>query len=165
MDGELPHGWGHLELRGARMYTKAHAVQRPKGRTLPREVVARFLTRMAERTRNAERNADWKARQALRDEVRAEVQASVEKAHERDRQQLRELRDERATMFAALGIDAGAWRAHEQVLRASVVFQRAREHGIVDMTRRLEMMVTAISAHHEQLSTALADLRALQGVE
>lgn len=77
---ELPQGWGLLELRGSRMFVKAHPAVR-RGVTLPREVVARFFTRILaalgderQRSESIDRSISIAARNDLREEIRREME-------------------------------------------------------------------------------------------
>ena len=104
---ELPAGWGLLELRGSRMYVKAPATARP-GTTLPREIAARFFTRLHRTVDELRRQISGQQRAVTIEEsnrIRAEVQAEwLAKGDERLKR-LQERVDEYECLLKDLGVD------------------------------------------------------------
>lgn len=75
---ELPEGWGHLELCGSRMYTRRTAHIRPPSATFPREVAARFISRLVQGRDSFKRQAEHTIRREIEDSVRKSAREKVE---------------------------------------------------------------------------------------
>lgn len=116
---ELPAGWGLLELRGSRMFTKAPAAI-GTGHTIPREVAARFFTRLHRTLDELRRECDRKDRGvsiAESNRIREEIQAEwLEKGDERIRL-LQERVDEYQALLRDLGVER-SWSPPDIIRRA-----------------------------------------------
>jgi hypothetical protein len=122
---EMPLEWGHLELCGSRMMTKKYPAKREAGATLPREVAARFFTRLARALENRERTEDYQLRQALRQEIEAETVARIERTRGSDIEHLRERSKELDAIYAALGMSPSDFHRLESVLRLGKLIHAA----------------------------------------
>lgn len=116
---ELPDGWGHLELCGSRMFTRRIAArQNPVPTTLPREVAARFITRLVQEReqfrRQTENDLQMEITERARNRAREEITREQTNA---DAALLRkaELYDKLVTALG-LGTD---WRPEDRALRAA----------------------------------------------
>ena len=159
-DGELPEGWGHLELCGSRMMTRRHAAVRDGRTTLPREVAARFIGRLAQRATQEERTAEHRARQQLRDDVESMVRTRIEAEWAGEREELQRLRTEHRALLDALGVNPISWRAHEASLRAAGVFARATEEP-EQLRGRLQRLGEQLGEQSKTLLDAASTLSAI----
>lgn len=156
-DDELPAGWGLLELAGNRMMTKRHATVREGCRTIPREVAARFIGRLALSDAGAQREAEYRARRDVQAEAEARVKVMHENERENDRNELRTLRAEREELFAALNLSPRDWQAHKSALMAAGIFCAAQS-DTVGLRQRLEVNAKAMEGHAARMRDALAAL-------
>ena len=157
-DDELPAGWGLLELNGSRMMTRRHAAVREGVTTIPREVSARFLSRMAFRAESATNTARYQMREAVRKEERdraekelgAELKAAREKAQESARQY--------SELLAALGLRTNEWRAHEAAIRAAGLFAKdiASPGFMIDNLNKTAAECESRAARMREAVTALS---------
>lgn len=154
---ELPAGWGHLELCGSRMMTRAHAAVKPIGTTLPREVVARFFTRLAQRATSAEREAERRARFEVRSELDAQIRREITKGLEVERADAADTRRQLDELLTALGIDRHSWQLHERALRAAGVFARYEGDARL-IAEGIRRAADGVGRHHRALTEALAEL-------
>ncbi len=151
----LPKGWGLLELRGERMFTKAQAAI-GSSKTLPRELAARMIDRLYKQMENVRREASttqYLAREQMRQELRQQLAAEAERngdalaakaarfdallqefglAHAWEPEQklvaaMRFLRDERVPdLLENIGVQLDRDNAELQAKRST--FKQAREH-------------------------------------
>ncbi len=111
----LPAGWGLLELRGERIYTKRQAAI-GASKTLPRELAARMLDRMHKLLEGERRMASavqYHEREKLKQQLREQLAA--EAVHDGDK-----VRAKAALYDALLGEFglAHGWRPDEQLVLA-----------------------------------------------
>lgn len=122
---ELPHGWGLLELRGSRMFTKRQALI-GTSTTLPRELAARMVDRLCKRVSDLEwrEKSNERAitagvrldiRRELEEELRKQA-APAQEALERDAARYREL-------MRDLGL--GTWSNPVEILQAAIQIERS----------------------------------------
>jgi hypothetical protein len=160
---ELPEGWGHLELvgtrGGSRMMTRRHATARAPGATLPREVAARFLGRMAETLRQQDRGVESRARMQLWADIERQSKERHEKDRAQDRAEVKRLTEEQDALYAALGIERSAWRKHERALRAAAAFAEANQEQSA-ILRQLENVTRAQETRAAELRRTLDALKA-----
>lgn len=157
---ELPEGWGHLELCGSRMMTRRHAAQKT-GATLPREVAARFIGRLAEIIRQA----TYHDKEILRREIRAEVEKTLTDELRRtadvERRDAEEVRKQYRELLQALGLEPHEWHAQRHAMKAAGVFALTRgrtEH----LRNQLEMNARALETHLSNIRDAAVALRAIE---
>lgn len=151
---ELPKGWGHLELVGGRLMNRAHPAKRTPGVSLPRELIARFLTRNVQKCEADIRTADYRRRMELRAEIETGLKAEHARELERLRKENGELHGQRNDLHRALGLN-GNWQAHERALKAAGVFAAfSRDRGeIVAALRRSAVLMKG----HEATITEAAN--------
>lgn len=124
---ELPVGWGHLELAGSRMMTRAHAqVREGDRRTFPREVAARFITRMGQSVEATKRDFKWKLEHELREEIRADVEKRTKTEYEARINDCQTRIKDYNDLLGALGLNPATWHAQENALRAAAAFAAAQ---------------------------------------
>lgn len=162
---ELPEGWGHLELvetrgaGGSRMMTRRHATARAPGATLPREVAARFLARMADTVRRQDRDLDSRARIRIATEIEERTRARHVQDTAALREENRRLHAEQEALYAAMGIGRSEWDKHARALRAAAAFAEAkREAGRI--LHHLERATEEQEARAAELRRTLDALRA-----
>jgi hypothetical protein len=139
---ELPDGWGHLELCGSRMMTRRNATPREPSATLPRELAARFLNRMATEVEHTKRNVRYQ----VREEVRKEIEASVrQKLEERFAGELKTATDDARQfhqLIEALGLKY-EWKPADRAVRLAKLLGKLNADrnligAIEDMLRKIE---------------------------
>lgn len=155
---ELPAGWGLLELRGSRMFTKVQAAARAPRPDLPREISARFLGRVLEQLEAERREGNYQARQ----QIHAELTTSIER-------RLRDEFDERLVVADAAVAELNALRESlgaghydtPKELRALVQLARTMDRQLVG---RGEMVAAGLRRDAgeltriaERVSSLLAD--------
>lgn len=154
---ELPEGWGLLELCGSRLMTRRPAAIKEPGRTLPREVAARFFARLAQRESIEARTAESRARESLRAEIRKEV----EERHAKDTANIREerarLEQEIAELYEAMGIRRHEWDAHRRAIAAANVFARF-ERDAKQIANILRRSLNDVNGHAKTIADALASV-------
>jgi hypothetical protein len=155
-DEELPIGWGLLEFTGGRMMTRRHATIREGATTLPREVAARFFTRLTHRASVDERQAEMRARDDLRREIRAEIEKQNGKAVETLADENVRLEREHRELLSAMGLRPSDWRAHEKAMKAAAAFA-SLDSSAVEMM--LERSATKLEEHAVSIRSAIATLR------
>lgn len=154
---ELPAGWGLLELCGDRMMTRAHAAVRAGVTTLPREVAARFIGRLAQRNAQAEKEERDRERTSIMTEARRAITAELTRGIEAERDEATRVRAEHNELLAALGVRRGEWNAHEKALRAARVFADAELSGR-PVHGRLVRLADELADHVTALRTAATAL-------
>lgn len=156
---ELPAGWGLLELRGSRMFTKVQAAARAPRPDLPREISARFLGRVLDLLEAERREGNYQARQ----EIHAELTTSIERRlreefgdtkgeHERVKAELKSLRE-------ALGADE--WDSAERLADAVRIASALGERGLAHEAHRI---ASVLRWQHEVLGKILGELEAIAPV-
>lgn len=149
---ELPVGWGLLELRGSRMFTKAQPQVR-RGTTLPREVVARFFDRILRRLSNVQAESDSKDRtvtREARDEIRAELMTELADRGHPELKRAQEKADKYDALIREFGLDS--WYGDESIRRAIRLIKSndapmACERAMHDLRRAAkELSIAADSA-------------------
>lgn len=153
---ELPGGWGLLELRGTRMFTKVQAVARTPRADLPREVAARFLSRIAAEAEQTIREHNSRAGHELRLEIEADIEARVR----REFGNRIEHADEQARDLTALreALGSKTWESTE-ALRTAV--EVARTLGGAGLANTAKIMVSTLERHAGQLSQVAQGLKDL----
>jgi hypothetical protein len=139
---ELPLGWGLLELCGSGLRLRAHPAPSTPGDSLPREVIARLITRERDAT-HAER---WQLEARLRGEAEAKAREEWAEKVEGARQAGVAAQRDYAALLHALGLRPSEWQAHEKALRAAAVYAEHRDHwdGVRrDLLARADRMATA----------------------
>lgn len=155
--GELPAGWGHLELCGSRMMTRAYPAKQPEGVTLPRELVARFLGRMAQQIEQRERTEQWERESELRQEISERVKAQMGRESDELRGEIQSLRQRYDELVGALNVYPLNYGAHQAAMRAAGVLAAYQFDG-VRLRQTLERATKEIGAHHARLQAALESL-------
>lgn len=115
---ELPKGWGLLEVRGSKLFLKAHAARTETRRDMPREVAARLMDRQARELAKARADVS----QELRPTIASAVRAEFEERHARELAALQEKSanwDQLTAGLAALGMDSWRARQPEKTLAAA----------------------------------------------
>ena len=158
-DEELPAGWGLLELCGTRLMTRRHAAVRDGSTVLPREVAARFISRLASDVARKDREAEWKASAELRVDIETSLRASLARAGEHDRNELAQLRADHTELLGALGLRRSDWEVQRSALRAAGVFAAARGNTS-GLRAQLERNATALEQHLSRIREAAAALGA-----
>lgn len=156
---ELPVGWGLLELRGSRMFTKAHP-QVQRGTTLPREVVARFFTRILGALDAARHESEAKDRAVtwqVRDEIRAEVMKEMADRGHPELQDAKIKAEKYDKLLAEFNIDR--WYGDELLKRAVRLLQMndapmAIERVLHDL-RRTSKELAIVTDSAEKFAKAL----------
>lgn len=154
-DGELPDGWGLLELSGSRMMTRKHAAVREGVSVIPREIAARFLSRMAAKDSAIEREARWHANDKLREEADARARETLGRQYEGDRKELAELRAQYDEIVKALGVERHDWEKHKHAMKAAGVFASATR-GAVAIKQRLDTNAQQLEQFARQMRDASA---------
>lgn len=121
---ELPAGWGLLELRGSRMFTKVQAAARAPRPDLPREISARFLGRVLEQLEQTRREASV----GVRREIREELEASIEQR----------LRDEFGERLSAADAAAAELEALREALGAGYYDTPKELQALVQLARTMD---------------------------
>ncbi len=156
---ELPVGWGLLELTGSRMMTRAHSNLKSPGRTLPREVCARFLSRMLKREADSDRTAMWKAREELRAEVQESIRRDAERKTQHERDELKLLRNQVDELADIMGIKPREWDKHRSMIRAAATVSDALKNGgLHHLRRQLDQAREVFKVQHERIEQTLAAL-------
>lgn len=163
--GELPDGWGHLELCGSRMMTRRHATVREGRSTIPREIAARIMGRLAGREASEERNARWQAEAQLKSDAEKRARESIAREREQELHELEELRTNYREILKALGVRPNEWRAQEAALRAAGVFAKAQEQGLGPFCNRMHSLADELAHHVTHLRDAVNLLRESQPQE
>lgn len=102
---EVPLEWGHLELCGARMMTRKYPTRREPGTTLPREVAARFFTRITKSLRERDRGDEARLRYEVRQQIEADVTKHIEARRASDLTYLREQNEKYKALQETLGLN------------------------------------------------------------
>lgn len=157
---ELPAGWGHLELCGSRLMTRAHATQRAPQRVLPRELTARLISRVRDASANAARRRDLEEHRKLSEEIEQRIRSQAASEAEQTLQELQQLRRERAELMAVAGIGPREWGAHEKLMRVARLFAEAQTDGR-NLVHRVKLAAEAVGQHHQHLVNALQTMEAL----
>ena len=152
-DDELPIGWGLLELCGSRMMTRRHAEVRQGSTMLPREVAARFISRISQAGTRADREAHWRASHELRSEIEQQVRASLAESQKRDKDELSRLRREHTEILNALGLTGSEWDVHKAALKAAGVFARAAGDTTA-LRAQLDRNIKAFESHVARMRDA-----------
>lgn len=156
-DGELPDGWGLLELSGSRLMTRRHATEREGRLTIPREVSARFIGALAGRQSQDELTAKLRADDALRAEARANAERRVADQLADAARRADEAERELHELYRALAVEPRAWRAHESAMRAAGIFANATTVGR-DLTDSLEISASKLEVTACHIREALTEI-------
>jgi hypothetical protein len=162
--GELPEGWGHLELCGSRLMTRRHATVREGRSTIPREIAARLVGRLAQRDSDEERTAKWRAESSLSKEIEQRMLTTHSRELKETQDQLTTLRKEHDELLTALGVEPRGYFAHRQALRAAGVFAKATEQGGKVLHDRLVRMADELASHATHLRDAASAVDVTQDV-
>lgn len=153
-DGELPVGWGHLQVYGnglRQMVAPARVTPPP---TMSRELASRLLSRYVD----TEQREAWQREQADRSKVRAEITAQMASKYEADtkemKAELERLRTDHGALLAALGTRFRVWNGQESALKAAAVLSRA----IDEVERGDERIRKMLTEHAAQCAAGLAAL-------
>jgi hypothetical protein len=150
---ELPVGWGLLELRGSRMFTKAQPQPR-RGTTLPREIVARFFTRLLAMRDSALQDSEQKDRAVtwqLRDELEAKVRKEMAEQGNPEIERHKEKADRYDALMRDLGLDSW-WE--ERKLRTAV--QLLKHDGAVMGLSTLAQDLKHAAKRHADVADRIA---------
>lgn len=138
---ELPAGWGLLELRGSKLFTKQQAAIGERA-TLPRELAARMLDRLYKRVDQAAgRFAAEK--HGLREEIRAEVRQKLAEEAERNGDAIRAKAERFDALLREFGLDHD-WKPEVKLVEAMRFL--ARE----DLLNRMRYLVGHLDGRLEQ---------------
>lgn len=152
---EVPTGWGWLELCGSRLMTRVCPRKGAEGKALPRELVARFLTRMVRRVEADDYNQRARLRGELRAEVVAQVRAEYDRARQREREELEQLRQDHKELTDALG--GGEWRSQKALVSAAGLLTR-QDFSAPVLRAGIERSAAMIGQHHAALQRVLHEL-------
>lgn len=156
-DGELPEGWGLLELNGSRMMTRRHATTREGRTTIPREIAARFIGRAADEARRQDRTAEWQANEKLRAEIKAKVEEQTARELQDARTAHATTQREYTELLLALGVRPHEWHHHQAAMRVAGIFANATTTG--DSLRRLlDENARRLESLAAQMRSAITDL-------
>lgn len=158
---ELPEGWGHLELCGSKMMTRRHAAMKT-GTTLPREVAARFIGRLADALRRRVREEDIAIRNEIADEIEKRLRDQLQRSTENERQANEKTKKDYRTLLDALGLQPHDWGVQERALKAAAVFAATRGGRTDSLARQLEENARALEAHLHKLRDAAVALRTIE---
>lgn len=150
---ELPAGWGLLELCGSRMMTRAHAAVREGRTTIPREVAARFIMRLAQRDVQAHRTELNEIRRELSAEIAERLNSQHDAETARTRDELATLQKQQAELLAALGIPVNDWHRHEKAMRAAAIFATA-QGDTSGLRAQLERNAKTLTEHAQRIQQA-----------
>lgn len=141
----LPAGWGLLELRGERIYTKRQAAI-GESKTLPRELAARMLDRM-HKLLIAERHAASAVTFQVRERLKQELRAQLAEEAARNGDTIRGKAARYDELLAEFGLVHG-WRPDEQLVLAMRFLREERvpellegfgnliDHDIAELQRK-----------------------------
>ncbi len=114
---ELPDGWGLLELRGSKLFTKKQAAI-GAGTTLPRELCARMLDRLHRERFDAIAklsSAQARDRHQIREEVKAELRAGFAEETRERFERLEQKAEEYETLLRTLSV-GHAWQPSKTLI-------------------------------------------------
>lgn len=114
---ELPEGWGHLELCGSRMYTRRVAHIRPPSTTFPREVAARFITRLVQGRDSFRRETEYTIRREIEDRERKAAREKVEQERTTAEAELVRKAEQYDKLITALDLRY-EWKPEDRIIRA-----------------------------------------------
>lgn len=122
---ELPEGWGHLELCGSRMFTRRIAERRDSSTTFPREVAARFISRLVTDRERFRRETEY----TVREEIREREQNAARERSERERAAadaaLVRKAEQYDKLIEALGLTEH-WRPEDRIIQAAKLLASVR---------------------------------------
>lgn len=143
----LPAGWGLLELRGSKMFTKQQAAI-GSSKTLPRELAARMIDRLHKRVDQADGRFSAEKYQ-LRETLRLELLGRMAEEAERNGDAIRAKAERFDALVREFGLES-SWKPGEELVRA-LRFLRDK-----DVLSRMEYLVTHLDGqlkrHHEDLT-------------
>lgn len=167
---ELPVGWGLLEMRGTRLFTKIVA-QEPadKPKTYPREIAIRLYKRLMDRAEKREREAVKTATDASsalwKDHMERELAMrsggltdDERRRHELNAQTVQRLSEAFGTSMY------GAW-AHDNLVRAAKAYRKLQDIGVHNALREVKRIQGAVDVHATLLVAALEQINTLQATE
>jgi hypothetical protein len=155
---ELPAGWGLLELRGSKLFTKAQATI-GAGTTLPRELAARMLDRLhRERFEALSKlsSAEARDRWAIREEVKAELRAGLEAETAQRLAALEQTAAEYDALLRTLGV-ANHWKPAESLVER---VRLLNTHNYPQALQRLHEDQERVIRQAQKTQQALAELLA-----
>lgn len=157
---ELPEGWGHLELAGSRLMTKRAALAREPLSTFPRELAARFLTRMVRDVDNAMRTAEAKVSIAMREEIENSFRQKLEERSSAEEAEFRQKAARYDEIIKALGLTY-EWKPADRAVQIGRLVARLRaDTSFVGQVERMARAFDEPLAQLKEIATALkADLQ------
>lgn len=147
---EVPAGWGHLELCGSRMMKRAVPSSAPISPTLPREVVARFLARQAEKHEHERTREREQMRRDIYTHLRDQAQADVARRTE-DLEAKNAALEATVAQFCDLAGIPDTWGRDAAVLRCARVLAEFR-HDEQRLRQEIARSFNILDAHHRRLS-------------
>lgn len=170
---ELPEGWGLLELRGSKLFTKVQA-RIGAGATLPRELAARMLDRLHRERSEALSKASWaetRERRAIREELKVELRADLESETARRLAALEQTAAEYDALLRTLGV-ANHWKPAEALVERLRLLNinnypealRALREGqerMIAQGQKTRQILDELLANLEQASPSVAQAEAL----
>lgn len=151
----LPAGWGLLELRGERMYTKRQAAI-GESKTLPRELAARMLDRM-HKLLEAERRQASAVQHHERERLKQELRAQLAEEAARNGDTIRGKAARYDELLAEFGLAHG-WRPDEQLVLA---MRFLREERVPDLLEGLGGLIDHDIAELQRKRSAFKQARDL----
>lgn len=151
----LPTGWGLLELRGSKLFTKAQA-SIGSSKTLPRELAARMIDRLyrsVEQAKGRFHEERWRLEEQLREELRRDLAAEAERSGD----EFRAKAERYDALLREFGYDR-RWEPHESLVRA---LRFLLKH---DVLSRMDHLVTHLDGQlerHKQDLTVFTQAREL----
>jgi hypothetical protein len=154
---ELPEGWGHLELCGSRMMTRKTATPREPGPSLPRELAARFLVRMAREVEHTKRNVRYQVREEVRKEIEESAKAKFEERFGGELVEAKRDAGNYHRIIEALGLQY-EWKPGDRAIRvAKLVAKLKADHSLIGMIDRTLKHLDEPLKNLRELAAALAD--------